>query len=136
MKTILRKTLFTISLILGTFTLANANNNDFGSRAVTTNSLGQPEIITISGNNNNRKSDYKKQYKLAYNEEGKTQSKEVSLWNKKRKDWEKSERYVYTYNQNGNFSHQIVQKWDNKSQSWNNIGYMIYDDQNSYVVEK
>lgn len=138
MKTILRKTTLTLTLtlIIGSLNLASAHNNDPVSRTVTTNSLGQPETIIISNNSNNKKPDYKKQYTLAYNEDGKTKLKEVCIWNKTRKEWQKSDRYIYTYNQSGSFSYQIIQKWNTKTQSWNNVGYMIYDDKNSYVVEK
>ena len=136
MKTILKKTFLTLSLIAGTFAIAHANNNDLVLRTVEGNNLGQPEFVTISKTKENKITDHIKQYKLSYNQEGKTESKEISKWNKAQKEWQKSERYIYTYNQNGSMSYQIVQKWDKESQSWNNIGYMIYDAENSYLVEK
>lgn len=137
MKTRLRKTIITMSIIIGSFSSLQASNeNATLSRSVQLNNLGQPELITISKNNKNEKTDNIKQYKLVYNESGKTISKEISEWNKSKKEWLKSVRYIYTYNQDGKFSYQIAQKWDDKSQSWNNIGYMIYEGKNSYLVEK
>lgn len=129
MKKYLKKTILSFTLIIATIGVSKAENNNL-TKSITNNNLGKPESITVTKDESNYK-----QYKFEYTDLGELTKKEVYLWNKITKNWDKSDRYIYEYNKKNELAYQIIQKWDETSDIWLNNGYMIYNTDSSFIAD-